>query len=155
MKPSKVDLSYDLQNLLPEFLQLTPELKEAYLQYASGWGSELSQQDKQRLEQIAKLHGILPTLDAPGMHVIFEELLIPYVVTLYKENNLKYLRKILFWIEDLINRKEFNVKNLVLVSFCDSLVANYYEETKGLSALMGERTKESYQQMVTEYKSID
>lgn len=141
-----MNLNYDLQKVVPGLLSAVPELRASYLQLVREEETStqrLSPKDIEELNQIAELHD-LPKRDLgkPGVTIVFEHLLLRFMLHLSEEYRFDRLREIMGWVEELTSHPEFAVRNLVAGSICEPLITTHESTLPIFVPLMGKKTKE-------------
>jgi hypothetical protein len=107
------------------------------------FGSYLTSGDVDDLQQVQKLHDLQNEKGSLGSTIVFENLLVPYVLkTSQDPTNSSKLAETMNWIESLSNSDVFEVSNLVAGSFCEPLIASHEDELPLLYPSMGLKTKE-------------
>jgi hypothetical protein len=131
------------QEVVPELISLVPEIKAKYVEMNTGFGSNFTDKDVSELKQIEELHNIPGSKNSIGPTIVFENLLVPYVLEISdKGDNPVRLSEIMIWIEKLSNSEVFEISNLVSGSFCEPLVASNQDKLPALYPSMGMKTKE-------------
>jgi|GEM_PF-2119071 len=138
--------NFNLQLIIPELLSNVPELEEAYIKMLDeekSTAETLGKEDIRQLEQLAQLHNISGfDIRKPGVTIVFEQLLVRYIVDLSRDVRLhERLKLIIEWIETLANHPEFAVRNLIAVSVCEPLITTYEDTLGYFVPFMGEKTK--------------
>jgi hypothetical protein len=131
------------QEVVPELISLFPGIKARYIEMNTDFGSNFTDKDIAELKQINELHNLSSSKNSIGSSIVFENLLVPYVLEISSENNNSAkLSEIMTWIEKLSNSEVFEVSNLVSGSFCEPLVASNEDKLPALYLSMGTKTKE-------------
>jgi hypothetical protein len=78
-----------------------PELRDAYRRELEWWGSE-----------------------APGAHVVYDEVLIPYISALLTSGEDQTLKRVFEFIERLATAADTRLRDLVAVTICEPLLAD-------------------------------
>jgi hypothetical protein len=131
------------QEVIPELISLVPEIKAKYIEMNTGFGSDFTEQDIAELQQIEELHNLPNSTKSIGPSIIFENLLVPYVLEISSNgSNPARLSEIMNWIEKLSSSGVFEISNLVSGSFCEPLVASNEDKLPTLYPSMGIKTKE-------------
>ncbi len=138
-------MSYDLRPIVAELLSVVPELKTPYLKLAAEEKKskqKLTKEDLEELEQIADVHNLPKSnLDEPGEYLVFEDLLVAYMLRLAEEKEFKRLSDILSWLEKLASHHEFDVRNLIAIAVCEPLITTYQSKLQSIVPFMGQKTK--------------
>jgi hypothetical protein len=131
------------QEVVPELISLVPEIKTKYVEMNADFGSNFTAKDVSELQQIAELHNLSDSTKSIGPTIVFENLLVPYVLEISSNgSNPTRLLEIMTWIEKLSNSGVFEISNLVSGSFCEPLVASNEDKLPALYPTMGIKTKE-------------
>jgi hypothetical protein len=133
--------NFDAQQLLPELFERIPSFRETYLGFVQNWNPVLSKKDKEELEHIVQLHNLpRQNYDLPGMTIVFENLLVPHLVELSKQNSSKQLSNAMDWIEQLAINEHFEVRNLVAGSVCVPLLTTHSGSFNDILPFTGKET---------------
>lgn len=140
-----MNLSYDLQKIIPDLLLSVPELELPYQKMVNEEeqsAPQLSQQDIEELNQISRLHNLPKRdLNKPGVTIVFEQLLVDLMLRMASRGEYERLKEIIDWIEELAAHPEFAVRNLVAISICEPLITTHEDSLSHFVPLMGKKTK--------------
>ena len=130
--------------VMSHVLKAVPEIKTAYEKMRSDSAIsalQLTQEDIEELEAIWSEDAPLLRIEEPGIHIVFEDILVPFVVSLVSEpTKVERLKEVLAAIEELAVSETFYVSNAVCVSFCEPIVTNQQDKAPVIIPYMGEAT---------------
>lgn len=89
------------ENIGEKLVEVVPELRESYELELELWGTE-----------------------QPGPHIIFGDLLNPYLISLLESPNQQILKQIFTFLEQLANHEDIQVQEVVAVTVCERLGNN-------------------------------
>jgi hypothetical protein len=88
------------ENISEELIKTIPELKQAYITELEWWGEE-----------------------KPGNHIIYGNILNPYIISLLKSSgNEEILKRIFSFLEELTYAEDELVHEVVAVTVCERLI---------------------------------
>ena len=129
-------------DVVPQLLDIIPELNQNYDKMNEGFGSKFSAAEIEELDKLDESLR-LPKVKqrSIGTTIVFENLLVPYIVSLATSEDWTVLSKIMDWIEVLANGI-FEVSNLVAGSVCEPIIASNGNSILTIYPYMGKRTRE-------------
>ncbi|CBN54228.1 MULTISPECIES: DUF7674 family protein [Kamptonema] len=89
------------ENIGEKLVEVVPELRQSYELELKWWGNE-----------------------QPGPHIIFGDLLNPYLISLLESHNQPILKQIFTFLEQLANHEDIKVQEVVAVTVCERLGDN-------------------------------
>ena len=89
------------ENIGEKLVEVVPELQQSYELELEWWGNE-----------------------QPGPHIIFGDLLNPYLISLLESHNQPILKQIFTFLEQLANHEDIKVQEVVAVTVCERLGDN-------------------------------
>ncbi len=89
------------ENIGEKLVEVVPELRQSYELELELWGNE-----------------------QPGPHIIFGDLLNPYLISLLESHNQPILKQIFTFLEQLANHEDIKVQEVVAVTVCERLGDN-------------------------------
>lgn len=92
---------FRFENIAEKLVEVVPELQQSYELELEWWGTE-----------------------QPGAHIIFGDLLNPYLISLLESHNQPILKQIFTFLELLANHEDIKVQEVVAVTVCERLGDN-------------------------------
>lgn len=136
------------QNLVEHTLLKVPEIQEEYDQFVVRYGGPVSKE----LEEIAKKHNVLQTSGPIGNHIVFEDILVKFVVSIASQKPMeRRLFEIMEFIEELATHPDSRIQNVIAVSFCEPLATTHRNHCNAILPYMGSQTACFFQEMKEYY----
>lgn len=83
-------------------------------------------------------------INPPLTYIVFESNLFPFLLELLDDTERHpRLKEIMDWLEELQNDDDFDVRNLIGISFCEQLLGNKPDYLPQFLPFMGENLRES------------
>lgn len=132
---------YDIQRLIPDLLQAIPEIREGYNALKEEFSGPLPEYDLEELEIIREMHGFpIEDPDEPGITIVIENIVVPYIIELVNSKNTKRLQEIMAFMERWASSEIFDISNLVGVCICEPLITTYEDYIEDTYPYMGPAT---------------